>query len=133
MLVISQQRACNVDWHRVGLLMHYIMVLRCHFNVVRVCNRHVPRRSIDRISIRKESLCFQDKRQNIHNIFMPKCQSAVTLRFISRGSDRYVCPGFFSYLPDSETSIAIRITKSDSATFICIHMWPYSLRKINYE
>ena len=125
MSVISQQSACNVDRHRVGLLMHYVMVLRCHFNVVRVCNRHVPRRSIDRVSIGKESLRFQDKRQNIHNIFVPKCQSAVTLRFISRGSNRYVCPGFFSCLPDSETSIAIRITKSDSVTFICIHMYSY--------
>lgn len=129
MSVISQQRAFNVDRRRVGLSMHHIMVLRCHFNVGRACNRrHVPRRPIDRVSIGKESLVrFQNKRQNIHNIFVPKCQSAVTLYFIPFDSDRYFRPGFFSCLQDSETSIAIRsivqrmAKVSYSYVFICAH------------
>lgn len=57
--------------------MHFAMMLRCHLNTVRACN-HASGHPTQKVSIGRRSLIrSQDKRQDIFNIFVPKCQNVL--------------------------------------------------------
>lgn len=117
--------------------MHYVMVLRCHFNVVQACNRrHVPERPIDRVSIGKESLSSVFK-INVRTSITFLCPSAKVLSpcVSPRDSDGNFRPGFFSCLLDSETSIAIRTSTTKRQCHLRIHsiQSSQSPRKIDFK